>query len=244
MTEKEWIDYRQIYDIPKEEWASVDWPNKVWYDTSYYNSHEFPMVIPHFLTDEECEEVVDFIENNLELFDVKVPDSAYEGAEHSIKFWEKRTIAYHQIQNPRIRQLLWSTNNAVHKVIYRTSNRKSRIYSDHIALVRWWAGYPQSPHGDRCNPSNDPNVSPWRDWGTLIYLNDDFEGGEIYWPNKGVEFKPQKGALAIHPASCEYLHGVREVTKGYRYTITSFLTYDEHFKSHIPQPNTKMVRPV
>lgn len=62
-------------------------------------------------------------------------------------------------------------------------------------------------------------------YGLVLYLNTcdvDFVGGELYYPNLEIEYKPMAGDLVIHPGSDEYSHGVRNVTSGVRYIITSF----------------------
>lgn len=58
--------------------------------------------------------------------------------------------------------------------------------------------------------------------GAIFYINDGYEGGEVYYPELGLEIKPAANSLIIHPAKKEYLHGVREVTKGDRFAITFF----------------------
>ena len=58
-------------------------------------------------------------------------------------------------------------------------------------------------------------------------MNDDFEGGELYLPNKNIVIKSKIGYSAIFPGTLEYLHGVKPIISGTRYTIASFLTYDQ-----------------
>ena len=53
-------------------------------------------------------------------------------------------------------------------------------------------------------------------YNSLIYLNDDFEGGEFYTKNQII--KPQQGMLTIFDGSVTY-HGVKEVKKKDRKTI-------------------------
>lgn len=57
-------------------------------------------------------------------------------------------------------------------------------------------------------------------YGIVVYLND-FEGGEIYYPEQGLEYKPSKGDLVIHSAGKHCTHGTRPVIAGDRYTYTS-----------------------
>jgi hypothetical protein len=58
--------------------------------------------------------------------------------------------------------------------------------------------------------------------GAVYYITDDYEGGEIYYPTLGLEFKPKANSLIIHPAQNGYEHGVRDVIAGDRFTITYF----------------------
>lgn len=57
--------------------------------------------------------------------------------------------------------------------------------------------------------------------GTLMYLNDDYEGGELtYTAPNGVDhaIKAKKGDMVYFPSW--YPHGVNKVTKGTRYFFT------------------------
>jgi hypothetical protein len=55
----------------------------------------------------------------------------------------------------------------------------------------------------------------------LFFLNDDYEGGEIYIADK--MFKPKKGSAIIFPSNFMYPHHVDKVTKGTRYSIITWL---------------------
>ncbi len=43
-----------------------------------------------------------------------------------------------------------------------------------------------------------------------IYHND-FEGGELFYPEIGIEYKPLPGDLVMHPGTTKYRHGVKKV---------------------------------
>lgn len=64
------------------------------------------------------------------------------------------------------------------------------------------------------------------DYGFIIYLSD-FEGGDIYYPELGVEYKPNKGDMVIHSAGMRYQHGVHKVTKGPRICYANFIVKNE-----------------
>lgn len=104
------------------------------------------------------------------------------------------------------------------------------IYPDYLGIVKWESGDYQHPHADGENPDNRPHPLHWRNFGCVLYLNDDYEGGEIYFPNQNVEVKPKPNTLVFFPGTLEYLHGVRPVTNGIRYTLTSFWTFNKKYK--------------
>ena len=62
--------------------------------------------------------------------------------------------------------------------------------------------------------------------GIVIYLNDDFGGGETIYPDHKIQIKPLAKSLVIHSATRDYIHGVLEVKDSPRYTITAFLKKD------------------
>lgn len=185
---------------------------------SYYDPTHFPYIQNNFLTNEECDAIVAFTNDNIHLFDNNAPDH---------NFWSKRVIDHHVIPDQRLQNRLVSISHSVALILNQLATDKRPLVPDTLQIVRWINGYELTPHADKENPNGSTHPFPWRDFGTVIYLNDDFEGGQIYWPNKDLEWKPVKGSLAIFPGTLEFLHGVRNVPNGVRYTIPSFYTYDE-----------------
>jgi len=59
-------------------------------------------------------------------------------------------------------------------------------------------------------------------YGMIYYLNSDYDGGELFYPNLGLSIKPKANSLLIHPGAKEYEHGVKDVISGTRYCITLF----------------------
>jgi hypothetical protein len=57
----------------------------------------------------------------------------------------------------------------------------------------------------------------------IIYLNDDYEGGELYFTQHDLRVKPKAGTLVSFPGTDKYLHGVANVLPGEtRYVISTF----------------------
>jgi predicted 2-oxoglutarate/Fe(II)-dependent dioxygenase YbiX len=76
-------------------------------------------------------------------------------------------------------------------------------------------------------PGNEPLIwrkSTDRDLSTVLFLNDEFEGGDFVFPELKVRVRPEPGMLVCFPSTHEYLHGVEPVTKGTRYSIVNWMT--------------------
>lgn len=105
-------------------------------------------------------------------------------------------------------------------------------------IVRWLPGQLQRPHADKelhdGPDAGKPNDFPWYDLASLFYLNDDYEGGELYFPNQGVQFKPKRGAAYFFPGDMNFIHGVTEIKNGIRYTCPFFWTIKKHISDRQP----------
>ena len=78
-----------------------------------------------------------------------------------------------------------------------------------------------------------------RDLSLILFLNDDYEGGDLVFVDQNIKIKPEPGLLVTFPSTYNYPHKVEPVTKGTRYamvwwaTILGFPTVkdeDEEFK--------------
>ena len=48
--------------------------------------------------------------------------------------------------------------------------------------------------------------------------------GEFYYPEHNIEFPIKAGMAVAHPGDIHYLHGVRKIISGVRWTTPSFYT--------------------
>lgn len=77
----------------------------------------------------------------------------------------------------------------------------------------------------RAHRDNTTHGTAHRRFAVSINLNEDFEGGEISFPEYGPRsFKPPAGGAVVF--SCSLLHAVSKVTRGKRYAFLPFL-YDD-----------------
>jgi predicted 2-oxoglutarate/Fe(II)-dependent dioxygenase YbiX len=54
----------------------------------------------------------------------------------------------------------------------------------------------------------------------ILYLNDEYEGGKLIFPDIGVTYQPAKGDVVLFLS--EYFHAVSTVTSGHRYCVIFF----------------------
>lgn len=60
-------------------------------------------------------------------------------------------------------------------------------------------------------------------YGLIVYFND-FEGGELYYPNQGLIYKPLPGDMVLHSSAEHCKHGVAKVISGPRYSYSNNLS--------------------
>jgi len=82
-------------------------------------------------------------------------------------------------------------------------------------IARFDQGFGMHEHFDSTKPN---------DIATLIYINNDYLGGEIYFPDYDISIKPDAGDLVCFPDTPDFVHGVKPITEGIRYTIPRWFT--------------------
>lgn len=79
--------------------------------------------------------------------------------------------------------------------------------------------------GDGMVDHTDQKDTPEQRQSCVLYLNDDYSGGELYFRDQGIDVRPEAGSIAIFNNGIDYMHGVREVLPGpTRYTLATYIT--------------------
>jgi hypothetical protein len=121
--------------------------------------------------------------------------------------------------NPTFPDVIYLVNKYISKIdaIY-----DAKFYPREVFMSLYQTSSAIPPHTDYTHPDLKDSL------GVMLYFNDDFEGGELYFPNLNYEYKPKKGSAIIFPCNNkEYLHGVRQITAGERYTMPVEIVLDE-----------------
>ncbi len=98
---------------------------------------------------------------------------------------------------------------------------------------KWEPGAFARLHSDNTDENGKFGAFERSRYAAFLYLNDDFEGGMLKFPDRNVEIAPKVGMLAAFNGSFENMHEVTLITKGFRYTLGSF--WDDREEHEYPE---------
>lgn len=77
----------------------------------------------------------------------------------------------------------------------------------------------------------DQHTDPSIHYATILYINDDYVDGELFFPKLDISVRPNPGDLLFFPGDEEYEHGVKPVSEGpIRYVIVGFAKEKGHYE--------------
>lgn len=84
-------------------------------------------------------------------------------------------------------------------------------------IQRQYEGEPLVEHVDN---HSDPGI----EYAVIMYINDDYADGQLFFGRLGIEIVPKAKSLIIFPSGEDYLHGVKPPGAGpMRYVLPSFV---------------------
>jgi len=102
------------------------------------------------------------------------------------------------------------------------------LYPETVILAAIGAGGHHSRHADNCRQTEQgdwvANHTPHRDLSAICYLNDEFDGGEIFFERAQLTVRPRRGLLLAFPSDADHVHEVLPVRSGVRYTMPIWFT--------------------
>ena len=126
---------------------------------------------------------------------------------------------------PRNMSQVRSTEENLEYEVTSLTNRVNKIMPPAYPTTRY--GVMQRHYkGVGLEDHRDTDCNPSLEYATVIYLNENYEGGMLYFKDEDltIQIKPPAGSMMLFRAS--RLHGVTEVTgDGQRYVLTSFISH-------------------
>lgn len=145
-----------------------------------------------------------------------------------IKF--KKTDIEHDRSEPSLRlQALWQ--DVYYRKLQAVKDYTKRF---NVGELRYWEAlnFVKYGPGQHFQEHTDHGFSYNCVVSLVGYVNDDYEGGEIFFRIQGVKVKPKAGDLFIFPSNFMYPHQAMPVQSGTKYSIVTMLDYSNKFHNN------------
>jgi hypothetical protein len=162
------------------------------------------LILENFLTPEDCRDLIRCYEENRPSLRQDTSD-----------YWKNRVLYFggiseqHRSTKFRIRELVYQQM----ELLIKHFGYPDPIYPETVNLVSWPPNLEMVPHVDQDDGFEQ------RLFAVVGYLNDDYEGGEIYFPEIDESIKPKAGMLVAFSCGPRHRHGVK-ATRGNRLRYT------------------------
>lgn len=197
-------------DLSKIETTTTEFGDKgfIKEDVVFYNN---------FLTSEECETLVKVFED---------PEQPWSMS----AFFESYGMSI-MPEDPILeryglpRDYFGKLANRLHRVVEDAHQRPVKSVSSHAQ--KWQVGAFAPFHSDNTDMEGNPSAWEKSKLVCLLYINDDYEGGELDFRDHNISIKPVAGQLITFPGGFENIHQVLPVKGSTRHTIGAFWDYAE-----------------
>ena len=186
------------------------------------NLHSQILIIPNFIQDLDCKFLVDYASKQPELT-LGTTDGSSVVVDKKIR--NTTTVQFDGEVGGGIIDLMKSTVINCVNPAYKVEVKSMEMPQ----LLKYEIGGHYDTHvdGEVKIGKNEWKKVNGRDISIILYLNDDFGGGELVFPHQHITIKPQAGMLVVFPSNHYFAHSVTPVTKGTRYSIVSWASLED-----------------
>jgi Rps23 Pro-64 3,4-dihydroxylase Tpa1-like proline 4-hydroxylase len=85
-----------------------------------------------------------------------------------------------------------------------------------MSISKYFVGSQMGKHTDTHDDDEGKTIS------VVLYLNDDYTGGEIEFEDQGLLIKPTAGSIMVFPSRKPYFHASKPVLSGEKYIVPGF----------------------
>ena len=133
----------------------------------------------------------------------------------------------------KINNDFYQTNNSA--VMWYTNNFKIQdpiFYNEGFNILKYRGG-------ERYGAHYDGGTDTGRAISPILYLNDDYVGGELEFVNFNIKIKPTAGSLYLFPSNYAYRHIAHPVESGTKYAIVTWLHDRPYNYAQMPEGQLK-----
>jgi len=201
-----------------------------------HNPYDLIIIKENVVPDDHIEELMLLTNNKEEISQATIMQTDSRGNRTAAEDLENRNTLWYEIPEEQGDKLQIAISQMYARLVQPKYNCKFRRYDPCQFL-----GYPVGGHYLEHNDSEifDYDKGEWkkiadRDVSFLFYLNSEFGGGELEFPDLGLTIKPRKGMMIAFPSYKEFPHKVHPVTWGHRYSLVSWIATEKNLYDTIP----------
>jgi len=122
------------------------------------------------------------------------------------------------------------SNNPEYQVFYERLNSLVQKADPGLQLSGFATIQRMQPDVD-LKPHTDQHTDPSIRYAAILYINDDYKNGELFFNNLDIKLRPKPKSLLIFPGNEKYEHGVETVSEGrIRYVLVGFIKETGHYE--------------
>lgn len=116
-----------------------------------------------------------------------------------------------------IKYIKKNSDECINDYVFKT-NSDQIFLPNYFSIRKYNTGADMGPHAD----SDDPTDKEHPYISGVMYLNDDYTGGELEFPNQKISIKPEAGSMVIFPSYRPYVHHPKPPITGNKYMSPFF----------------------
>ena len=199
-----------------------------------HNPYDLIIIRPNVIPDKDIEELMLLTNNKEEVRQATIINKHDDGTQTNKENLKNRNTLWYHIPEEEGNKL----QVAISQVWAQYIAPKYHCEFDKYEPAQF-LGYPVGGHYIEHNDAETFHDGEWRkiadrDVSFLFYLNSEFGGGELEFPELGLTIKPKKGMMIAFPSYKEFEHKVHPVTWGHRYTLVSWVGTKQKLYDTIP----------
>lgn len=185
----------------------------------------------NFISPEVAKKLIEVLDKHAEAGTISwMPISFYESYSSVLPQDNDKYVIEHGLPSDIFSQMKQGIINAVASVHDLDPKVISQIG---YHTQKWEKGAYARKHSDNTDENGKSGAFTRSRYAAFLYLNDDFDGGLLQFPDQNLSIKPQVGMLAAFDGGFNNMHEVTLITNGTRYTIGSF--WDDREEDAYPQ---------
>ena len=120
-------------------------------------------------------------------------------------------------------QLAKNLHNQMYFLLTAALEPYTQRYQVHGNFMHEYYNVLKYSSGQKYDAHYDGSTEDGRSISAIVYLNNDYDGGEIEFVNFGITIKPEPGMLLLFPSNYAYRHIAHPVTSGNKYAIVTWI---------------------